>query len=264
MNEPQSASSVHQITDEDLLDPAFVANLQQSAKLANENCDRAVALAHKLSGQLREAHDRINQLELEAAGLMRLRAEAKSVVAEARSGANARVNRMKREADERIARAEAEAENRVNRLQEDLKQIRQQADRAMAEANARIERIKVETNERIASSEAEAFKAHELVNQLRAETNTTVAKLKSDADARVDGMKREADERIADAKAEANERVDRAHAEIEDQVRRLKSDFAQAKQRADRAEQWLTVIHRQIEGTVHDSSHRKDQKSDEG
>jgi DNA anti-recombination protein RmuC len=105
MNEPQSASSVHQITDENLLDPAFVANLQQSAKLANENCDRAVALAHKLSGQLREAHDRINQLELEADGLMdRLRAEAKSVVAELQSDAHARIDRTKREADERIER----------------------------------------------------------------------------------------------------------------------------------------------------------------
>ena len=33
----------------DPADPAFVANSQHSAELANENCDRAVALAHKLS-----------------------------------------------------------------------------------------------------------------------------------------------------------------------------------------------------------------------
>jgi hypothetical protein len=51
--------------DSDPADPAFVANLQQSAHLANENCDRAVALAHKLSAQLQEAEDRTNQLERE-------------------------------------------------------------------------------------------------------------------------------------------------------------------------------------------------------
>ena len=46
-------------------DPAdsVVANLQQSADLANENCDRVLALAQTLSTQLREAQDRINQLE---------------------------------------------------------------------------------------------------------------------------------------------------------------------------------------------------------
>ena len=32
---------------------SIVANLQQSANLANENCDRAVALAQTLSAQLR-------------------------------------------------------------------------------------------------------------------------------------------------------------------------------------------------------------------
>ena len=47
-------------------DPDLIANLQQSANLANENCDRAVALAHTLSAQLREAEGRINQLEREA------------------------------------------------------------------------------------------------------------------------------------------------------------------------------------------------------
>jgi len=46
---------------------------------------------------------------------------------------------------------------------------------------------------------------------------------------------------------------------------RLRDDLRQAKQRADRAEQWLTVIHQQIEGRLlpslnRDSSHRKDQK----
>jgi cell fate (sporulation/competence/biofilm development) regulator YmcA (YheA/YmcA/DUF963 family) len=44
---------------------AIVAKIQRAAELANENCDRAMRLAHKLSMQLRTAEDRINQLEAE-------------------------------------------------------------------------------------------------------------------------------------------------------------------------------------------------------
>ena len=40
-----------------------MALLQQAATLSNENCDRAISLAHKLSIQLRAAEDRINQLQ---------------------------------------------------------------------------------------------------------------------------------------------------------------------------------------------------------
>jgi len=42
---------------------AIIAKIQRAADLANENCDRAMKLAHKLSMQLRAAEDRINQLE---------------------------------------------------------------------------------------------------------------------------------------------------------------------------------------------------------
>ena len=44
---------------------AIIAKLQKAADLSNENCDRAMMLAHKLSMQLRAAEDRINQLEAE-------------------------------------------------------------------------------------------------------------------------------------------------------------------------------------------------------
>ena len=44
---------------------AIVTKIQRAADLSNENCDRAMALAHKLSMQLRAAEDRINQLEAE-------------------------------------------------------------------------------------------------------------------------------------------------------------------------------------------------------
>src|ERR1700726_4971450 len=81
---------------------------QQSANLSNENCDRAVALAQTLSVQLREAQDRINQLEREAEGLGdKLLAEAKAIIQEVQSRADARVNRTTREADERMDRLKA-------------------------------------------------------------------------------------------------------------------------------------------------------------
>jgi hypothetical protein len=45
---------------------AVIAQIRKAAELANENCDRAMALAHKLAMQLRAAEDRITQLEAEA------------------------------------------------------------------------------------------------------------------------------------------------------------------------------------------------------
>jgi hypothetical protein len=42
---------------------AIIAKIRRAAELANENCDRAMKLAHKLSMELRAAEDRINQLE---------------------------------------------------------------------------------------------------------------------------------------------------------------------------------------------------------
>src|SRR6202045_2740340 len=125
--------------DSDPADPALVANLQQSANLANENCDRAVALAHKLSAQLREAQDRINQLEREADGLCdQLLAKAKAVMQEVQSNADARVNRTTREPDQRIAPLTLEARNQIGRLQNELAQATRGIDRVKAEADKRI------------------------------------------------------------------------------------------------------------------------------
>jgi len=46
---------------------AIIAKIQKAADLSNENCDRAMRLAHELSMELRSAEDRINQLEAELA-----------------------------------------------------------------------------------------------------------------------------------------------------------------------------------------------------
>src|SRR5260221_5268696 len=59
---------------------AIIAKIQKAADLSNENCDRAMKLAHKLSMQLRAAEDRVNQLEAEVE-LLRdraVRAEART------------------------------------------------------------------------------------------------------------------------------------------------------------------------------------------
>jgi chromosome segregation ATPase len=44
---------------------AIIAKIQKAAELSNENCARAMKLAHKLSMQLRAAEERISQLEAE-------------------------------------------------------------------------------------------------------------------------------------------------------------------------------------------------------
>ena len=140
-------------------DPTLVAKLQQAAKLANENCDRATALAHK--AQLREAQSRINHLELEAerARPDRLKADVEAAIAKLQSDANARVKRTRREADARIARVEADAENRVRHLQGQLVQAKQLTDRAKADAqmaNDRITRVEAEADDRLSRALAES------------------------------------------------------------------------------------------------------------
>jgi hypothetical protein len=187
--------------DSDPADPAFVANLQQSANLANENCDRAVALAHKLSAQLQEAEDRINQLERERDGFFdQLLAEAKAAIQDVQSNADTRVNRTIREADERIVGLKAEAENQFGRLQNELAQATRGIDQVKAEADKRIECVKMETDARVASVETDAKK-----------------------------------------------RIDIIRRENEDKVLRLEADLTHAKNRAERAEQWLMLIRREIE-----------------
>ena len=172
--------------DSDPADP-IVANLQQSAKLANENCDRAVALNQTLSAQLREAQDRINQLEREAAELgEQLLIEARAIIQDVQSNADATVNRTIREADERIARLKAEAENQIGRLQNELAQATRGTDRVKCEADKRIECVKMETDARVASVETDAKKRIDIIRRenedkiLRLEADLTQAKNRAD------------------------------------------------------------------------------------
>lgn len=55
-----------QLNDGDPIDrsgQAIVSMLQQAVDVAQQNCERAMDIAHKLSLKLREAEDRIAQLE---------------------------------------------------------------------------------------------------------------------------------------------------------------------------------------------------------
>jgi hypothetical protein len=186
--------------DSDPADPV-VADLQQSANLANENCDRVLALAQTLSAQLREAQDRINQLEREAERLGdQLLAEAKAMIEEVQSNADARVNRTIREADERTDRLKADVQNQIGRLQNELAQATREIDQVKDEAATRIESVKM------------------------------------GADARVDAVE-----------TDAKKRVEVIRRENEDKVLHLEADLTEAKDRADRAEQWLMLIRREIE-----------------
>jgi chromosome segregation ATPase len=66
---PQAFASMEKLGGD--MDPtdqsgrAVVALLQQAAAVSNENCDRAMSMAHKLSVQLRTAEDQIAQLRAE-------------------------------------------------------------------------------------------------------------------------------------------------------------------------------------------------------
>jgi vacuolar-type H+-ATPase subunit H len=68
--------------------------------------------------------------------------------------------------------------------------------------------------------------------------------VKTEADQLIERIKSEADKRVARAEANANEHL---MAEVETRFSRLEADLVQAECRADRAEQWLVVIHREIE-----------------
>jgi hypothetical protein len=180
---------------------AAVAAKSRAVELANANCDRAMALAHKLSAELRTAQERINQLE---GGLVdRMQVEADEAIARARSDAKSQIGRVQSEARERVARLEAENESRVRWLEGELTRER---------ANG--------------------------------------AKAKADADAIIARHKAEADERVAAAQASADEYLQRMRSDIEPQFRRLETRLDQAELRADRAEHWLALIRKQIEGPL--------------
>jgi hypothetical protein len=108
MSEPQSARSELSSARESghPADPTLLLKLQQTATLANENCDRATALVRTVSAELRDAHQRIRDLEREA----NRRLEAEAALAQLQAEFEARVDQAKREAQRRVSQRLAEAE----------------------------------------------------------------------------------------------------------------------------------------------------------
>ena len=162
MTQTQPAPSVSNLVPEnaDPADHTVVARLQQAANLANENCDRATALAHTLSAQLRDAQFRINQLELDADRLVEpLRAEVETAIAKLQSDASARVELTRREADARITRVEADAEARILQLQGEFAIARDRIARVETEANERLSRAWAEIEDRIIRLKADLAQA---------------------------------------------------------------------------------------------------------
>src|SRR5262249_55058274 len=71
--------------------------------------------------------------------------------------------------------------------------------------------------------------------------------VKDEADTRIQSVKMEADARVDAVETEAKKRVDVVRREIQDKVLRLEAALTEAKDRADRAEQWIMLIRREIE-----------------
>jgi hypothetical protein len=244
--------------DSDPGNPAFVGNLQHSASLPDENCNGA-ALEHKLSAQLRRAEERINELERERDGFFdQLLAEAKAAIQDVQSKADARVKRTIREADERVTQLQADAENEIGRLQNELSRATRDIDQLKADADKRVECVKRETDARV---ERTIREADERITQLQANAENEIGRLhnklsqatrdidqlKADADKRVECVKRETDARVASMETSAKKRIDVIQRENEDKVLRLETDLTQAKNRANRAEQWVMLFHHEIE-----------------
>jgi hypothetical protein len=85
-----------------------------------------------------------------------------------------------------------------------------------------------------------------LQNELAQATGGTDL-VKAEAGKHIESIKMEADARVDAVETEAKKRIDVIRRENEDKVLRLEADLTQAKNRADRAEQWVMLIRREIE-----------------
>jgi colicin import membrane protein len=149
---------------------AALTKLQQTATLANANCDRATALVRTLSAELRDAQQRIADFEREAKG----RLEEEAAFSQLQAEFDAQVDLAKRETEGRWNRRLAEAEALATRLQAELLQARQRA----TEAIARIERVNKDADERVVRAEAEA---DDRIERAAAEIEGAFTRLKREA-----------------------------------------------------------------------------------
>ena len=248
----------------DPADATFVAKLQQAASLSNENCNRATALAHMLSAELRDAQQRINQLERQAAELLdRARAEAETALALLQAKADAHLEQTKREAEDRVGREVAEAENRVARLQDELAQAKAKSERLSTETTARIERIKkladnharekVEAESHLARLQDELAQAKESAKQMSADAAVHIERIAREADERVTRLQATAENRIAKLQSDltqARRRGEQSSAEAVARIERIKNEADERVARAEAdTDERLARARAEIEGT---------------
>jgi hypothetical protein len=132
------------------------------------------------------------------------------------------INQLKADADKRVERVKRETDARV--------------ERTIKEADERITQLQADAKNEIGRLQNELSQATRDINQLKA-----------DADKRVECVKRETDARVASMETSAKKRIDVIQRENEDKVLRLETDLTQAKNRANRAEQWVMLFHHEIE-----------------
>jgi len=148
------------------------------------------------------------------------------------------------EARDRINQLEREAEGLGDQLLAEAKAIIQEV---RSNADARVNRTIREADERIDRLKAEAQnQIGRLQNEL-AQATRGIDLVKDEAGTRIESVKMDADARVAAVEAEAKKRVDVIRRENEDKVLHLEADLTEAKDRADRAEQWVMLIRRAIE-----------------
>jgi hypothetical protein len=150
-------------------------------------------------------------------------------------------------AEERINQLERERDGFFDQLLAEAKAAIQDV---QTNADARLKRTIREADERVTQLQAEAeIEIGHLHDEL-SEVTRDIDQLKADADERVECVKRETNDRVAMMENEAKKRMDVIQRENEDKVLRLEAELAQAKNRANRAEQWVMLIHNEIENRL--------------
>jgi hypothetical protein len=147
-----------------------------------------------------------------------------------------------RRAEERINELERERDGFFDQLLAEAKAAIQDV---QSKADARVKRTIREADERVTQLQADAEnEIGRLQNKL---SQADIDQLKADADKRVECVKRETDARVASIETSAKKRIGVIQRENEDKVLRLETDLTQAKNRANRAEQWVMLFHHEIE-----------------
>ena len=150
-------------------------------------------------------------------------------------------------AEERIHQLERERDGFFDQLLAEAKAAIQDA---RSKADARLMRTIRERDERVTELQAEAEKEIGRLQNELSQATRDMDKLKADADDRVEYVKRETEARVASMENDAKKRIDVMQRENEDKFLHLETELAQVTNRANRAEQWVMLVHNEIEHSL--------------